>query len=125
MNDFNFDFDEDTEAVRDFGPCCCCGRTQDGTVRTIVMLDFRGPSGHVGWGCVVCGLASVGATAFVCDACVDLYQDLDLRERLKWIAGGQYASERIRVPLAGFARVPHDHDLSKHLEDGAWNHSVI
>jgi hypothetical protein len=121
MIDYEHDFDEsdhdeERETVPDLGPCCCCGRTQDGTVRTLVMLDFRAPAGHVGWGCVVCGLESAGAGAVVCDACVDAYNDVDLRERLKWISGGRYAGERVRVPLAGFARVPHEHDMSKHPE---------
>jgi len=52
----------------------------------------------------------------VCDACVEQYKDVDLREHLKWIAGGRYAAQGIRVPLEGFERVPHDHDLSKHPE---------
>jgi hypothetical protein len=108
--------DEEREAVPDLGPCCCCGRAQDGTVRTLVMLTFRAPAGYVGWGCLVCRLPSEGASAVVCDACMEQYRNVDLRERLKWIQGGHYAADRIRVPLEGFARVPHDHDLNKHPE---------
>jgi hypothetical protein len=123
MNDDEDNFDDFDQSDRDeaglvpdLGPCCCCGRAHDNTVRTIVLLTFRAPPGYVGWGCVVCRLESAGATAVVCDDRIEQYKGEDLREHLKWIAGGQYATQRLRVPLEGFERVQFDHDLSKHPE---------
>ena len=119
-DDFEDTFDVEEPAEILMGPCCVCGRAQDPSVRTIVMLDFRAPPGFIGWGCVVCDLPAIGATAIVCDVCVDAYED-EVPERLKWIQGGQYATQGIRVPLDGFPREPHGHDLSKHERAGmAW-----
>lgn len=60
----------DDDPLADLGPCCCCGREQDGSVRNLVMLDFEAPAGTVGWGCVQCHQPMRGATALVCDDCI-------------------------------------------------------
>ena len=106
----------DAEPVRDLGPCCRCGKRQDGTVRTLIMLPFEGPRGTTGWGCIVCRLEMIGATAIVCDACVEKYPD-DLTEHLKFVVAGRFASEGQRVLLKNLDRRPHEHDLTKHTED--------
>jgi hypothetical protein len=99
----------------DLGPCCCCGKAQDGTVRTLVMLPFEAPRGTVGWGCVQCHAPMRGANAIVCDECIDQHGG-DLPRWLKWIQGGEYPKDKIRVPLNGFERVPFDHNLELHPE---------
>lgn len=54
------------------GPCCVC-ETEAG-VHNIIMLDRQAVmSGH-GWGCLVCGLASDGAMAVLCDPCLKAWQ---------------------------------------------------
>lgn len=108
----------ESAAVPDLGPCCCCGRTQDGTVRNFLMLPFEAPAGHCGWGCVVCHLPMRGATAIVCDDCTAKYGSEDLIDRLKFIHGGAYAAQKIRVPLAGFERFPFGHCRELHPELG-------
>ncbi len=108
--------DEPEEPPRDLGPCCVCGKEQDGTVRTLVMLPFEGPHGTSGWGCIVCRLEAIGATAIVCDACANAHP-ADLEDHLQWVIAGRYPSEGLRVRLKELLRRPHEHDLSKHAED--------
>lgn len=95
-----------------FGPCCVCERTGP-TVRVLVMLDFEAPPGFHGWSCLLCGLEDRGALAVVCDACADC---MDVLPKLRFIAGGHYLEDRVRVPLAGFERRPFDHVLARHPE---------
>jgi hypothetical protein len=101
------------DQVEDLGPCFVCGKTQDGSVRTLVCLSFEAPAGFVGWGCVVCGLPSRGAMAIACDACCDRHGQ-ELPAELKFICTGAFSTEGKRTPLDGFARIPFDHDLNKH-----------
>jgi hypothetical protein len=107
---------DDDEPARDLGPCCVCERAQDGTVRTLVMLDFEAPSGVVGWGCLQCGLPMRGATAIVCDACCVLHL-ADLHAHIKFILGGKYPADRVRVSLDGYEREPFDHRLESHIDE--------
>lgn len=99
-----------TDRGEDFrcGPCCSCEGTTN--VRNILMMPFEAPPDAHGWGCLECGLPMRGAVAIVCDAC------LDANRSPRFIAGGKYAQEGVRVPLEGFERRPFDHDLSKHPE---------
>ena len=108
--------ESDDTPPRDLGPCCVCGKAQDGTVRTLVMLPFEGPRGTAGWGCIVCRLDTIGATAIVCDACVAAHPE-DCDEHIKWIVAGRYASEGQRVLLRELLRRPHEHDPDTHAED--------
>jgi len=91
----------------DLGTCCSCGH-DNGSVRTIVMLEKRAPiSGH-GWGCVVCGLASDGASYVVCDSCFK--NDAPVR-----FACRGYPKTDGRIPIEEL--IEHfDHDLTKHPE---------
>src|SRR5258708_10863139 len=47
-----------------FRSCCICDSVDN--VTAIVMLDVKGEVPGHGWGCVVCGLASDGASAVLC-----------------------------------------------------------
>jgi hypothetical protein len=105
------------EPPRDLGPCCVCGKAHDGTVRNMLTLPFEGPRKTSGWGCVVCGLKPIGATAMVCDACVAKHHPKDLEAQLKWVVAGRYASEGKRVLLRDLPRRPHEHDPDLHAED--------
>lgn len=95
-----------------FGACCRCLK-DDGNVRTIVHLEFEGPSDFNGWGCVQCGVPQRGALAVICDACADGMKSID---ELSFICGGKYMVDRERLPLEGYERKPFGHDLSKHPE---------
>lgn len=91
----------------DLGPCCACESTP---ARTICCLDFEGPEGTEGWGCVVCGLPARGAVAVMCESCIE--QGVEPR----FIVGGRYAADKVRVPLEGYERRPFDHRLERHPE---------
>ena len=55
------------------GACCVCETTEG--VRNMIMLDKRAQvSGH-GWGCFVCGLATDGANAVLCDPCLERFRE--------------------------------------------------
>ena len=57
----------------DFGACCVCETTEG--VRNMILLDKRAQvSGH-GWGCFVCGLATDGANAVLCDPCLERFRE--------------------------------------------------
>lgn len=62
--------------IEDFGPCCACGLSSP-EVRNIIMLDKRLPAealaahANSAWGCFECGLPAEGASAVVCDACLE------------------------------------------------------
>lgn len=93
-------------AELDLGPCCACGC--EGAHRNIICLPFEGPPGFSGWGCFVCKLECRGAMAILCDACVESHATL------RFIAGGRYTTERVRVPLETFEQKPFNHDNVKH-----------
>ncbi len=52
----------------DLGPCCACEKRAG--VRSIFMLHYRCAIPGHGWGCVVCGLPSDGASYVLCDKCL-------------------------------------------------------
>jgi hypothetical protein len=84
-----------------FGSCCVCERAEG--VRNILMLHQKAPTSGRGWGCFVCDLSNDGATAVVCDGC--------LNKKLRFACDGEEA----RIPveqLKGY----HLHDLRKHTE---------
>ena len=92
------------------GPCCICeGMTN---VHTILMLEQKAPIIGHGWGCVVCDLPPDGATAVVCDACIE---EGDVESRLRFACRGFPASEgRVAIDeLHG----EHQHDMRYHVED--------
>ena len=94
------------------GSCCCCGTTGR-KVRNIIMLHLKSPMPGRGWGCVVFGLPSDGASAVLCDRCLKAYQKDNTK--LRWACRG-YPSEDGRIPIAELAGA-HDHDMSKHTEE--------
>lgn len=93
-----------------FGPCCCC----EGDIAhqpALMMLDFEGPPGFTGWGCLVCHLPSRGAIAVLCQGCM-------LAQRVpQWIAAGRNVGDNLRVRLDDkFTQVPFGHRLDLHPE---------
>jgi len=102
--------DLDDEAT-DLGPCCVCESTI--AVHSIVMLHQKAPIAGRGWGCVVCGLASDGALAVVCDRCADNLEPAEpIEMHLRFACRGYPAADG-RVPIATLTGT-HDHDLSQH-----------
>jgi hypothetical protein len=102
----------DTDPDRpDFGPCCSCQR-EGWLVRNIINLDERAPQlpGTV-WGCLQCGVPSVGATAVICDAC------LETEAPIRFVVAG-WLEEKDRAVRASDAE-PFTHDWTKHPELGA------
>jgi hypothetical protein len=96
--------------VPNLGSCCVCGK-HDATVRNLMCLDFEGPEGFEGWGCVVCGLPSRGATAVFCDACVEANADP------QFVCGGRCIGENVRVPIGDLERKPFAHDRNVHADE--------
>jgi hypothetical protein len=90
------------------GPCCGCGVIEG--ARNLVMYDFVAPGGFTGWGCVVCDLPPHGAIAVLCDRCAENGVEP------KFICGGKYAAEGVRVSLDGYERKPFHHNTDKHPE---------
>jgi hypothetical protein len=103
--------DDETENL---GPCCICETFEN--VRTIVMIDKRAPVAGHGWGCVVCGLATDGAVAVICDDCAELEQ---ADTKLKFACRGYPASDG-RVPIAELTQ-EFSHDETRHPE--LWNYA--
>lgn len=89
------------------GKCCVCEKAGP-SVRNIVMLNLRLPPSHRsrigGWGCFQCGLPMEGATAVLCDQCLENYTR-------------DPAAHPINARLAvGELTEKFEHDLSKHPE---------
>lgn len=98
----------------DLGPCCICGE-RSAAVRNILMLPHPGPTPGRGWGCVQCGLPSNGATAVLCDPCLDLYQSG--KQKLAYICTGYPAdAEAGRTPIEEMSQDKFEHDMSFHPE---------
>jgi hypothetical protein len=98
------------------GPCCICETTEG--VINIIMLDRRCVVPGHGWGCMVCGLPADGASAVLCDHCLERYQ----REpgALLFACRGYPASDG-RIPIAELPEDIFNHDAVKHAaEDGAF-----
>jgi len=94
------------------GPCCIC-RQSGPSVRNIIALDRRGPTPGKGWGCLVCGLPMDGATAVLCDACLDRYR-AGLVEILDACTG--YPADDGRTPVADLPAGEFHHDMRAHPE---------
>lgn len=101
------DGEDDMADGRIVGPCCACGKTRD--LRTFVMLDGKAPTPGRGWGCVVCGLATDGAIAALCDECACAAREPQL-------ACAGYPGEPGRVPVAQLVG-EHVHDEARHLAE--------
>lgn len=90
------------------GDCCACG-DNDGTVRNLLLLDYEAPSSFEGaWGCFICDLPQRGAIAVVCDDCLTVDQPL------RWICGGQYVRDGVRIQLDDYVKRPFKHVESFH-----------
>lgn len=98
-----------SQGAESLGPCCVCGGTA--AVRTIICLGRKSPIPGRGWGCVVCGIASDGACAVVCDFCVELHGD-QVPEKLVTACRGWPGVDG-RVPI-GELTGTHEHDMSRH-----------
>lgn len=94
----------------DFGACCACGTAGEHCARNITTLNFEAPPGFAGWGCVQCGKPSRGAIAVLCDSCAAK------NAAPRFIAGGKFLTDKIRVPLDSYPRVPFGHDDRLHPE---------
>lgn len=94
-----------------FGSCCACGATGR-RVRNLILLERRAPVPFTGWGCLVCGLESSGATAVVCDEC--LASKKPLKEAIKGSV-----EQKQRIAIDGWPNEKFEHDLSKHQEDAS------
>jgi hypothetical protein len=100
--------DDDAPAL---GPCCMCEGVSG--VRNLMMLDRRGLVPGHGWGCVVCGLPSDGATAVLCDACLAAYR---AGRKLRFVCRG-YPAKDGRAALEELPDGAFAHDEAKHAED--------
>lgn len=93
--------------VEDLGTCCACGcRAPEWNVRNVIMLHRKSPTPGRGWGCAVCGLASDGAVAVVCDAC------LEETKPVVFACTG-YPGEDGRTPIGELTGV-HEHKMAAH-----------
>jgi hypothetical protein len=110
FEDYGVDEPSDTPNL---GPCCMCEATTG--VRNLIMLDRRCVIAGHGWGCLVCGLPSDGASAVLCDDCLTLY-----RADNAWltIACRGYPGEDGRVAIAELPPEPFEHDMAKHAGEG-------
>ncbi len=96
------------DQLTNLGSCCACGKTGP-DVRNVVLLRRRSPIPGHGWGCLTCGLPSDGASAVVCDACMDADGDVVLKKACRG-----YPATEGRVPIEELGDEVFDHDLSKH-----------
>ena len=69
--EYNADIEE---SPLDLGTCCACEGTWQ--VQNIFLLDVKGPTPGLGWGCLACGLPFDGAFAVMCEACLEAKADL-------------------------------------------------
>jgi hypothetical protein len=100
---------EEDDDAPSLGPCCICEGLAG--VCNIIMLDRRcAVSGH-GWGCAVCDLPADGASAVLCDDCMELYRREP--ERLTIACRGYPATDG-RIAIAELP--PFGHDMTKHPE---------
>lgn len=97
----------DENIIMDLGPCCVCEK-EGHDVRNIIMLPFEGPIPGRGWGCFQCNLPANGASAVVCDDC------LDRTDEIKFVNNG-YPKDG-RIPIDQLERKPFDHDMKYHPE---------
>jgi len=93
------------------GPCCLCETTT--AVHRIILLDVKCQVPGHGWGCFVRGLPPDGASAVLCDHCVERWQQ---GTALRFACRG-YPGQDGRVPIIELTE-PHEHDLKGHPELG-------
>jgi len=94
----------------DLGPCCMC-EVCGPEVCNIIMLDRRcAVPGH-GWGCVVCGLPADGASAVLCNECLDKWRADETR--LTTACRGWPGSDG-RIAIADLPAGEFAHDMAKH-----------
>lgn len=96
------------ESDMDLGPCCVCERVGS-AVRNIILLDYTAPVPGTGWACFQCGLPADGATAVVCDRCLD--------GEIRFVVLG-LAVDKLRMPVDGFEKRPFEHLMERHPEAG-------
>lgn len=53
-------------------PLGSCGACSGPGARYLILLTFKAPIPGHGWGCRICGLPDDGATAVVCDRCLEV-----------------------------------------------------
>ena len=92
----------------DLGTCCVCEGTEG--VENIIMLPHVSPTPGTGWGCLVCGLPSSGASAVVCNEC---FPRMNIETDIKYVFTG-YPLDKGRTPFSEVASTRFNHDLSKH-----------
>lgn len=78
-------------------------------MRNIIMLNFEGPVPGKGWGCFVCNLPADGASASVCDDC------LESGREIKFVHNG-YPSDG-RLPIDQLEKKPFEHNYHLHHID--------
>ena len=93
------------------GPCCVCEK-KGPDVRNIMMLPGKSPTPGRGWGCAQCGLASDGASAVLCDDCMEAYGIG--KAALKYACKGYPATDG-RVPFGEIVG-EHNHNIELHPE---------
>ena len=93
-----------SEEIPSLGPCCYCGTLEN--VQNIIMVNKKSPIAGRGWGCVVCGLASDGASYVLCDDC------FERQVKPKFACRG-YPAEDGRIPYDELQGI-HEHDMEKH-----------
>lgn len=98
-----------SEELLDLGSCCTCGN-KGPAVRNVIMLPKLAPERGKGWGCVICDLPSDGASAVLCDACMEAYHAG--RVKLKYAISG-YPQDDVRVPIE-MLKGKFDHDVAMH-----------
>lgn len=90
------------------GPCCACGR-ESGNVRNIICLNYKAPVPGTGWGCFQCGLPMDGATAVLCDGC------LESEAEIQWVIHGMPV-DKARVQVGKVEKKPFTHRMEFHPE---------
>lgn len=91
----------------DFGPCCACEGLE--LVRNIMMLHKKGLVPGTGWGCVVCHIPFDGASAVICDRC------LETKAEIRFAIYG-YIVNKQRVKIEELTE-PFEHDMKFHQAD--------
>lgn len=99
------------ENINDLGQCCVCEK-EGPDVRNIIMLPFEGPVPRQGWGCLQCNLPPNGASAVLCDDCLDHYQEGTAI--IKFVLNGY--PKNGRFPIDQLEKTPFDHDMKFHPE---------
>ena len=106
----------DEEAL-DLGACCRCGK-HDSSVRNLINLSRRTSIPGTGWGCMVCNLPLDGASAIVCDECLEevaLQGPASLRYA---IHGYPTAKERIEIDKLPPGEFKHTKEMHERYEMG-------